>query len=353
MEARSQPFAPNTGNISASLRKRMKQLQKTKIRHDAITTDVSQALELQQRLFRQYEGQSLEDLFPGCVISNISGEAYEIQGSDSLLLHKPDPEKTVSILSRILPTLFGIRTKTAQKLTNQGYHTLQDLTRHPRWKKSASEILAMIENRDTIGLINHYGRRFGQSHAILLAIVGTFYPKESIRIIDVETLGFQPSPLFLVGIATPNSQGLETRQLLARNLEEEPAVLEECVKELSAAKAIISFNGRSFDVPYLQGRVGYYGLSQPSIKAHIDLLHFSRRYWRKQISNCKLGTLEKEILRINRNEDLPSALVPRFYRRYLNTQNPGPLVPIINHNRTDLSSLVAIFNRLCDSLKDL
>ncbi|MFQ5978026.1 MAG: ribonuclease H-like domain-containing protein [Candidatus Heimdallarchaeota archaeon] len=211
----------------------------------------------------------------------------------------------------------------------------------------------MIENRETAGLVTHYGRRFGNSHAILLAIVGAFCPKESIRIVDVETLGFQPSPLFLIGIATPSSHGLAARQLLARNLDEEPAVVEECVRELSSAKAIISFNGRSFDMPYVMGRAGYYGLSQPSIGIHVDLLHFSRRYWRNQISNCRLGTVEQEILRIKRKMDLPSALVPRFYRRYLNTQNPGPLVPIISHNKADLSSLMAIFNRLCGDRKRL
>ncbi|MFQ5978027.1 MAG: hypothetical protein ACE5OZ_07860 [Candidatus Heimdallarchaeota archaeon] len=138
MEARSKPFARNTRNIAASLQRRMKQQQATTIHQGAITTDGHLALKLQQRLLRQYQGYHLEDVFPGRNISNASGEGYEIQDHDSLLLHQPDPEKTASMLSQMLPALFGIRTKTAQKLTHQGFHTLEDLTRHPRWKKSAS-----------------------------------------------------------------------------------------------------------------------------------------------------------------------------------------------------------------------
>jgi uncharacterized protein YprB with RNaseH-like and TPR domain len=36
-------------------------------------------------------------------------------------------------------------------------------------------------------------------------------------------------------------------------------------------------------------------------------------------------------------------MVPEFYEAFLTSGNPGPLVPIITHNRQDLVSLARLF----------
>jgi hypothetical protein len=36
-------------------------------------------------------------------------------------------------------------------------------------------------------------------------------------------------------------------------------------------------------------------------------------------------------------------MVPEFYETYLTSGNPGPLVPIVTHNRQDLVSLARLF----------
>ena len=59
-----------------------------------------------------------------------------------------------------------------------------------------------------------------------------------------------------------------------------------------------------------------------------------------------MGTLEARILGITRDEDLPGALVPEWYCRYMETKNPGPLVPIVEHNRQDVISLAFLLERL-------
>ena len=60
------------------------------------------------------------------------------------------------------------------------------------------------------------------------------------------------------------------------------------------------------------------------------------------------ATLEKYLLDIERIDDVPNTLVPDFYETYLKTENPGPLIPIIDHNKQDLISLASIFSRLWD-----
>ncbi|MFW6041116.1 MAG: ribonuclease H-like domain-containing protein [Thermoplasmatota archaeon] len=39
-------------------------------------------------------------------------------------------------------------------------------------------------------------------------------------------------------------------------------------------------------------------------------------------------------------------MVPHFYEIYLNKGNPGPLVPILEHNRKDIASLVKLFKEI-------
>ena len=62
--------------------------------------------------------------------------------------------------------------------------------------------------------------------------------------------------------------------------------------------------------------------------------------------NCKLQTLEKHLFDFERVDDVPSSLVPSFYKTYNETGNIGPLIPIIEHNREDVVTLARILSRL-------
>lgn len=311
--------------------------------------ELNPVLAFKKRLLQQYKGQTFEEIFPGTTISNSYGEIYEIQSEEPIIIHKPNRKNVISVLCQIFPAIFGIRQKTAKKLRKAGYRSLQDLTQHSRWGKRATALLGLIKTQNQKLLVNYYQDRFGKSHPILL-MLSAFSQGDAISILDIETLGFLPNPLFLIGIARTSSKGLLIRQLIARNLDEEPALIEECLKELATSSILISFNGRSYDIPYILGRAGYYGHVQPSVGLHFDLFHFSRHCWKNRLVNCKLETIEREIIREKRKMDLPSKFVPRFYRAFLRDRNPGSLVPIINHNRQDLVSLAKIFNQLCREL---
>ena len=76
------------------------------------------------------------------------------------------------------------------------------------------------------------------------------------------------------------------------------------------------------------------------------MLHFSRRRWKDTLPSLRLTALEKEILGICRNDDIPGALVPEFYEAYRRSGNCGPLVPILEHNRQDVISLALLFFHL-------
>ncbi|MDD1670212.1 MAG: ribonuclease H-like domain-containing protein, partial [Methanomicrobiales archaeon] len=84
---------------------------------------------------------------------------------------------------------------------------------------------------------------------------------------------------------------------------------------------------------------------------HFDLLHFSRRRWGRDLPDCRLSTLEREIFGISRDVDIPGSLVPEFYEAFLRTGNCGPLVPILDHNRQDLVTLGFLLSALLGDLR--
>ena len=59
-----------------------------------------------------------------------------------------------------------------------------------------------------------------------------------------------------------------------------------------------------------------------------------------------MTTIEEHVLGIGRSNDLPSADVPAYYTTYLETGNASYLVPIVNHSRQDLASLVVLLKYL-------
>ncbi len=53
---------------------------------------------------------------------------------------------------------------------------------------------------------------------------------------------------------------------------------------------------------------------------------------------------------MNRINDVPSSLVPEFYKTYLQTGNIGPLIPIVEHNQQDIITLALILSQLYEEI---
>ncbi|MFZ0441432.1 MAG: ribonuclease H-like domain-containing protein, partial [Methanobacterium sp.] len=124
------------------------------------------------------------------------------------------------------------------------------------------------------------------------------------------------------------------------------AALEAFVSHVDDDTVFVSFNGQTFDVPYIENRLKHHGLKQNIRRYHLDLLHFSRRTWKSKLPNCQLQTLEKYLFDFEREDDVPSSMVPSFYKTYDETGNIGPLIPIVEHNREDVITLARILSRL-------
>jgi uncharacterized protein YprB with RNaseH-like and TPR domain len=190
--------------------------------------------------------------------------------------------------------------------------------------------------------------RGGTALAAELERAGTPVPLDADRIVcfDLETTGLGSSPLFLIGTLTFDGNGPLVRQLFARDYTEERAVLEAFLAIAEGRELAVSFNGKSFDVPFIKMRAAYNALACGLAGAHLDLLHAARRRWKDVLPDCRLQTLEQHVCLRARRGDIPGAMIPEAYHEYVRSTNAARMVEVLRHNYLDLMTLIEVMARM-------
>ena len=172
-----------------------------------------------------------------------------------------------------------------------------------------------------------------------------------ILYLDTETtgLGGSGTVAFLVGLGYLTDTGFEVHQFLMRDYDEEAFLLKHVEAGLKRFDMICTFNGRTFDVPLLEGRFLMNRMDRKSLEMpHIDLLQTARRLWRLRLGRCNLGRLETVILGKPREDDLPGSEVPQRYFTYLKTRQESLLDDILAHNAQDIASLCVLLTHMAE-----
>lgn len=169
--------------------------------------------------------------------------------------------------------------------------------------------------------------------------------------LDTETTGLSGGAgtiAFEVGLGYFAGDHFVVEQFLMRDYPEEPLLLAEVGKLMQQFPALVTFNGRTFDVPLLQNRFIMNRMKDVHLsEMHADVLHASRRVWKLRLGKCTLQRLEQVVLGVSREDDLPGELVPQTYFKYLKNGDFGPIEGILEHNRQDVVSLAQLFFFLC------
>jgi uncharacterized protein YprB with RNaseH-like and TPR domain len=170
-------------------------------------------------------------------------------------------------------------------------------------------------------------------------------PPESLLCLDTETTGLAGGTgtvAFMVGVAWIEAGALRLVQWLLAGFAAEGALVARVAERLARAGVIVSFNGKSFDMPLLKARARLVGAELPADCAHLDLLHATRRLLHSGWPDCRLRTAEARALRLERTDDLPGAEAPAAWRRWLERGDGSLLARVVDHNRADLLALAAL-----------
>ncbi len=181
---------------------------------------------------------------------------------------------------------------------------------------------------------------------------------------DLETTGLSGGAgtlAFLVGCGFFDAEGFHARQFFLSGYEAERELLDALAALTERFNGLVTFNGRTFDVPLIETRYLFHRLESPfSAMPHFDMLHPARKLWRRRSigrpthrdrwsagrpgdgASCALGALEEAILGVQRFDDVPGFEIPSRYFKYLRTGDMEPLNAVFEHNRLDLLSLAAL-----------
>jgi uncharacterized protein YprB with RNaseH-like and TPR domain len=310
------------------------------------SSDYDQAHNQLDTLVDKYRDIRFEDVFSGHEIFNQGGACFVQKSRQDIRIPAVDTERFRTDILKDLTLVHGIGPRTQHRLMSKGYRTLPDLAEHPKFRSYAHEVLNCLHGGSSAEIMDLIGSRHAKSHPCVLGTAGLHEPEDYV-FLDIETLGLFSRPIILFGVGTIENSRLVVHQYLLRDIDEEQSALTATLEHLSGDRtALVTFNGKSFDLPYVSDRLAYYGMGSPGKIPHFDVLHFSRRRWKHQLPSLRLGSLETAILGISRADDIPGQMVPEFYETYLRTGNCGPLVPVVEHNKQDVVSLALLFFHL-------
>ncbi len=285
-------------------------------------------------------------------IINKNGSKLHVLEHRTLGMAMPLPSKSgfLSEYESCLELIYGIREKKAEKFAECGVKNLRDAEKSPNFGKEAGRLLsALDEGFEKVRSVLE--DRFSSSHRLFFLLL-SYFNKEELLFVDIETRSLNSeTAIIMIGAGYFEGTSFRVDRFTALNEAGEYEVLQEFKKLLKGKKAFVTFNGRAFDIPYIDNRLAYYGdagISRVDDFHNFDLLHFSRCAFKGLYESFRLKEMEARVLKKFRKNDIDGSEVDYYYSRYLQTHNVNFIRPIIEHNLTDIISLAELTGKLVE-----
>lgn len=169
-------------------------------------------------------------------------------------------------------------------------------------------------------------------------IPAAWLPAGAVAYLDIETTGLSAarSQVTLVGLVSSDGPVRRLEQYFVDDPAEEGEVLRAVARRLRAFDAVVTYNGVTFDLPFLRDRARRWEVSWPQC-GHLDLLPVAR-VWRQnygQLENCRLQTVMAHF-RLGRIDATSGLEMIAAYERWLRDRHPADRDLILEHNADDL-----------------
>ena len=182
------------------------------------------------------------------------------------------------------------------------------------------------------------------------AFAGLALRPEELLFLDTETTGLSGGVgtiAFEVGLGEIRGETLRVTQLYVRDYDEEEDMLRRLLPFFAGKRAVVTFNGKTFDLPLLTSRCTLYRLRAPWQELpHLDLIHPARRLYKLRLRRCALSDLEEKVLGTPRQDDLPGREAPAIFAQFLRTRDERPLRRVFDHNFQDVCALALLLDAL-------
>jgi hypothetical protein len=113
----------------------------------------------------------------------------------------------------------------------------------------------------------------------------------------------------------------------------------------------VTYNGASFDLPVLRTRHIMNRRRLPEAR-HWDLLPLTRRLYTSVIGSCSLGRVERQVLGVGRDDDVPGSEVPARYHRFVDSGDEQEIAPVLAHHFYDVAHLAMLAANLQEIIQD-
>ncbi len=184
---------------------------------------------------------------------------------------------------------------------------------------------------------------------------GPFGPGK-LLFLDLETTGLAGGAgtyAFLVGCGWFDGGTFRLRQFFLSDFAAERALLESVAAVADDADCVVTYNGKTFDLPLIETRFALQRMEPPFADvAHVDMLHPARRMWREDDVDCRLTYLEQALCGHEREGDVPGFEIPSRYFHYVRSGDARPLAAVLEHNRLDIVSLAMLTARASQLLDE-
>lgn len=171
-------------------------------------------------------------------------------------------------------------------------------------------------------------------------------------IFDIETTGLSAqrgNKIILTACLIPNSKGVTITQFLAENPYEEDRVIMATMNFLKdeSIDYLITYNGASFDIPFMKQRLATKNLPYVLNMYEFDLYNFIRSNTglKSQIGSLSQKNVEQHFgISSNRKDVISGRESVKLFAEYAINQDSVIEKIILTHNREDVLQLCHLFN---------